>query len=75
MSDTIAKKTKPVRCEQISCKTKLSLADFPCKCENYYCNSHRHAELHSCSFDFKKQGNVLLEKQLVKAVSSKIDHI
>lgn len=70
-----AKKEKPKRCEHISCKAKLMLSDFSCKCGNYYCNSHKHAELHSCSYNFKEQGHLNLEKQLVKVVSSKLDRV
>ena len=66
---------KPSRCQHDACKKKILLSDFACKCSNYYCSSHRHAESHSCSFDFKQRGHDILEKQLVKAVSAKIDHI
>ena len=69
------KAEKPKKCQHLSCKTKLMLSDFACKCENYYCSSHRHAESHSCSFDFKKQGHSQLEKQLVKTVAAKLDRV
>jgi hypothetical protein len=66
---------KPKRCEHTNCKTKLMLSDFACKCSKFYCISHKHAEIHSCSYDFKARGNEILEKQLVKAVASKVDKI
>lgn len=68
-------KTKPKTCQHVDCKKKLMLSDFACRCENYYCTSHRHAESHSCAYDFKKQGTTQLEKQLVKTVASKLDRI
>lgn len=68
-------KTKPKACQHAECKKKLMLSDFACRCENYYCGSHRHAESHTCSFNFKGQGVTLLEKQLVKSVASKLDRI
>ena len=68
-------KTKPKTCQHIECKKKLMLSDFACRCENYYCGSHRHAESHACSFNFKQQGTTLLEKQLVKSVASKLDRV
>ena len=70
-----APKTKPKACQHVACKKKLMLSDFACRCENYYCGSHRHAESHSCAYDFKKQGATQLEKQLVKAVASKLDRL
>ena len=66
---------KPKLCQHTSCKKKLMLSDFACRCTNYYCGAHRHAESHACVYDFKKQGATLLEKQLVKAVASKLDRI
>jgi len=68
-------KTKPKMCQHTECKKKLMLSDFACRCENYYCGSHRHAESHACAFNFKQQGTTLLEKQLVKSVASKLDRI
>lgn len=72
-SPTVQKKSKT--CQYADCKKKLMLSDFACRCENYYCGSHRHAESHLCSFNFKGQGTALLEKQLVKTVASKLDRI
>ena len=51
------------------------LSDFACKCENYYCSIHRHAESHGCTFDFKKQRALELEVNLVKTVAAKVDKI
>ena len=67
--------TKPTICHHETCKKKLMLTDFACKCENYYCSTHRHAESHGCSFDFKKQRSLQLEKDLVKTVALKVDKI
>lgn len=72
---TNIQKAKPKTCQHAECKKKLMLSDFACRCENYYCGSHRHAESHACAYDFKKQTSTQLEKQLVKAVASKLDRI
>lgn len=66
---------RPKRCQQAECKKKLMLSDMACKCEKYYCQGHRYAESHSCSFDYKAAGNKILEKQLVKTVAQKISQI
>ena len=66
---------KPKRCMCAGCKTKLTLTDFACKCEGWYCSMHRHAEAHSCSYDFKAQGQGLLEKQLVKVAGEKLQRV
>lgn len=66
---------RPKRCQHTECKKKLMLSDMACKCERYYCQGHRYAESHSCTFDYKTAGNKLLEKQLVKTVAMKLDHV
>jgi hypothetical protein len=67
--------SRPKRCQHESCKIKIMLADFPCKCSNFYCSQHRYSESHKCSFDYKSQGVKLLEEQLVKANGSKLNKI
>ena len=66
---------KPKRCMCEGCKTKLSLIDFACKCHGWYCSMHRHAESHSCTFDFKAKGQESLEKQLVKVAGEKLQRV
>jgi hypothetical protein len=66
---------KPKRCQSGGCIKKLMLSDFACKCSGWYCSSHRHSESHSCTFDYKKSTRDILEKQLNKVESSKVDKI
>jgi hypothetical protein len=66
---------KPKRCQATNCKTKLVLSDFPCQCKKYYCSSHRHAENHLCSFDYRQAGANSLGKNLVKVVADKMERI
>jgi hypothetical protein len=68
-------KARPKRCEKADCKVKIMLSDFACKCTKYYCSQHRHAELHSCAFNFKELGHQNLEKQLIKVAGQKVDKI
>ena len=66
---------RPKRCQHIDCKAKLALTDFACQCKGFYCIRHRHAEIHSCPFDYKDRGHTQLEKQLVKTVAEKVEKI
>ena len=66
---------RPKRCQHSECKKKLMLSDMACKCEKYFCQGHRYAESHSCTFDYKTAGSKILEKQLVKTVALKIEQI
>ena len=66
---------RPKRCQNYGCKTKLMLADFPCKCSNFYCSQHRFSESHKCTFNYKEQGVKLIEKNLVQVNGSKLNKL
>ncbi len=69
-------KTRPTRCCFDGCKKKLALTDFPCKCGKIHCSSHRPAELHNCSFDFKaNHKDNLLQYMSTAVTAAKIDAI
>ncbi len=68
--------SKVKRCSHASCKKKLSLTDFPCKCGLTHCSEHRPAEVHNCSYDYKATHNKFLLKTMEEAVvAKKIDQI
>ena len=52
------------RCEQ--CKKKLGIMEYKCKCEKLFCIAHLHAEEQNCNFDYKKEGQYNLRKQIDK---------
>ena len=66
---------RPKRCQMAECKTKLSLIDSACKCCGFYCIKHRHAELHSCTFDYKGEGMNKLKAQLPEVRATKLENI
>jgi len=66
---------KPKRCQHDGCKVKLMLADFACRCKNFYCSQHRFSTAHQCSFDYKAAGKELLEKQMPTVVASKLERV
>eukprot|EP00095_Tigriopus_kingsejongensis_P010513 maker-scaffold45_size475391-snap-gene-1.12 protein:Tk10513 transcript:maker-scaffold45_size475391-snap-gene-1.12-mRNA-1 annotation:"an1-type zinc finger protein 4-like" len=57
------KKTPKPRCSDPTCKKKLNITNgFPCRCQKVFCAKHRHAELHDCTYDYKKEGRKILER-------------
>ena len=72
---TVELKPRPKRCEMTDCKQKLGLTDSVCKCVKFYCIKHRHAETHSCTFDYKGEGMNKLKAQLVEAKGIKVENI
>ena len=69
------KKPMPKKCECTGCNKKLMISDLKCKCNKYYCSMHRFATDHQCGYDYKSDGNKILEKQLVKICANKIEKI
>lgn len=45
---------KKHRCK--SCNKKLGLLPFNCRCGDFYCSQHRHAEEHNCSYNYRAAG-------------------
>ncbi len=46
-----------------------------CKCEKLLCSICKIPENHSCSFDYKKNQQEILEKKLIKCQQSKLNSI
>jgi hypothetical protein len=60
------------RCEL--CKKKLGVMEYKCKCGKLFCITHLHAESHSCTYNYKQEGQELLKKQMeVGPLVSKIE--
>lgn len=56
------------------CKKKLGLMPFKCKCEQEFCSLHRAPEDHACTYDFKKEGKMLLEKLNPACLAAKLEN-
>ena len=68
--------TPPPRCEYSECRKKLTLASVSCKCKKYYCSTHRAEVAHACTFDYKAEQKMRLNKYLSTAiVASKVEAI
>lgn len=56
-----SKKKASKRCFVCAKKTGLACS-YTCRCGNNFCASHRYAESHDCTFDYKTEGRKLLEQ-------------
>ena len=65
------------RCSAPECKKKLSLVQQTtlCKCSKAFCGAHRHAENHSCGFDYQAKTQRDLSNALVKIRGEKVEVI
>ncbi|KAK4359759.1 hypothetical protein RND71_021988 [Anisodus tanguticus] len=55
------------RCD--TCRKRVGLTGFKCRCGVTFCGSHRYPEHHGCTFDYKSMGRVAIAmaNPLVKA--------
>jgi len=72
-SNVKTKKKKKNRCSE--CRKKLGIVPFECKCKLLYCNKHRYAEDHNCSYDYKAAYKKIFKKNNPKVVAEKIIRI
>ncbi|CAA3001138.1 zinc finger a20 and an1 domain-containing stress-associated 1 [Olea europaea subsp. europaea] len=56
----VEKKVVSNRC--LSCNKKLGLTGFKCKCDSFFCGTHRYPEKHDCTFEFKVPGREKIAK-------------
>mmetsp|Transcript_20318 Transcript_20318/g.28498 ORF Transcript_20318/g.28498 Transcript_20318/m.28498 type:complete len:146 (+) Transcript_20318:117-554(+) len=56
-----------------SCKKKVGLLGFRCRCNYIFCSHHRYADQHTCSFDYKQAHKTKLEQQNPQIISAKIE--
>ncbi|KAH7415788.1 hypothetical protein KP509_14G060900 [Ceratopteris richardii] len=58
---------KPNRC--YSCRRRVGLTEFKCRCGNIFCSVHRYSEEHNCTFDYKTKAKkeIAANNPVVKA--------
>ncbi|KAF3787250.1 Zinc finger A20 and AN1 domain-containing stress-associated protein 8 [Nymphaea thermarum] len=66
-------KEGPNRCN--SCKKRVGLTGFRCKCGELFCAVHRHFEKHNCKFDYKAHARDALAKANPVIKAEKLDKI
>ncbi|PWA99585.1 Zinc finger, A20-type [Artemisia annua] len=58
-----------------SCRKRVGLTGFTCKCGTLFCGTHRYPEKHECSFDFKAVGKEMIARENPVVKASKLDKI
>jgi len=72
-SDKEEKKPKKNRCH--TCKKKVGLTGFECRCGGLYCSLHRYSDKHSCTFNYKELAQEQIRKNNPVVVGAKIQKI
>eukprot|EP00092_Neocalanus_flemingeri_P107157 GFUD01137534.1.p1 GENE.GFUD01137534.1~~GFUD01137534.1.p1 ORF type:complete len:202 (+),score=59.77 GFUD01137534.1:194-799(+) len=66
-------KKKKSRC--LSCKKKVGLTGFTCRCGGLFCSIHRYSDKHECGFDYKALGAEEISKSNPVVVAQKVAKI
>lgn len=66
-------KEGPNRCS--TCKKRVGLTGFTCRCGNMFCGSHRYSDKHECPFDYRTAGQDAIAKANPVVKAEKLDKI
>ncbi|KAK9692370.1 hypothetical protein RND81_09G259600 [Saponaria officinalis] len=66
-------KSGPSRCT--SCRKKVGLTGFNCRCGNVFCATHRYSDKHDCPFDYRTVGRDAIAKANPVIKAEKLDKI
>ncbi|KAG7014234.1 Zinc finger A20 and AN1 domain-containing stress-associated protein 8, partial [Cucurbita argyrosperma subsp. argyrosperma] len=74
-SSTTAEKVKesPNRCS--SCRKRVGLTGFNCRCGSLFCAVHRYSDKHDCPFDYQAIGREAIAKANPVVKAEKLDKI
>ena len=62
---------KKTRCQ--TCRKKVGLTSFACRCGGVFCSLHRYSDKHHCDFDYKALARVEIAKNNPVIKSSKLN--
>lgn len=66
-------KQGPNRCT--TCRKRVGLTGFNCKCGNLFCSSHRYSDKHGCPFDYRTAARDGIAKANPVVKAEKLDKI
>jgi lysophosphatidic acid acyltransferase/lysophosphatidylinositol acyltransferase len=66
-------KQGPKRCG--TCRKRVGLTGFNCRCGSIYCAIHRYSDKHECTFDYRTAGQEAIAKANPVVKAEKLDKI
>ncbi|NXD85312.1 ZFAN5 protein, partial [Halcyon senegalensis] len=67
------KKQKKNRC--FTCRKKIGLTGFDCRCGNLFCAIHRYSDMHACPYDYKAEAAEKIRKENPIVIAEKIQKL
>ncbi|XP_062868454.1 AN1-type zinc finger protein 6 [Trichomycterus rosablanca] len=72
---TESDESKPRKNRCFTCRKKVGLTGFDCRCGNLFCGAHRYSDVHSCSFDYKADAAERIRKENPVVMGEKVPKI
>lgn len=72
-SETPKEKVKKKRCD--TCKKRVGLTGFDCRCGGHFCSIHRYSDTHGCSFDYHELAQAEIRKHNPVVAAEKVKKI
>ncbi|PRQ44591.1 putative transcription regulator A20-like family [Rosa chinensis] len=73
VTDEVKEIAGPKRCT--TCRKRVGLTGFNCKCGNTFCSTHRYSDKHDCPFDYRTAGRDAIAKANPVVKAEKLDKI
>ncbi|XP_016346401.1 AN1-type zinc finger protein 6 [Sinocyclocheilus anshuiensis] len=67
--------SRPKKNRCFTCRKKVGLTGFDCRCGHLFCSIHRYSDVHNCSFDYKADAAEKIRKENPLVVGEKIKKI
>lgn len=73
--DEVKDSAKKKKNKCLSCKKKVGLTGFTCRCGGLFCSIHRYSDKHVCAFDYKALGAEEIAKSNPVVMAEKVAKI
>uniref|UniRef100_A0A673JFY3 AN1-type zinc finger protein 5-like n=1 Tax=Sinocyclocheilus rhinocerous TaxID=307959 RepID=A0A673JFY3_9TELE len=67
--------SKPKKNRCFTCRKRVGLTGFDCRCGNLFCGIHRYSDKHNCTYDYKAEAASKIRKENPVVVADKIQRI
>ncbi|XP_077084182.1 AN1-type zinc finger protein 6 [Siphateles boraxobius] len=71
----VPEQSKPKKNRCFTCRKKVGLTGFDCRCGQLFCSMHRYSDVHNCSFDYKADAAEKIRQENPLVVGEKIKKI
>ncbi|NXP19071.1 ZFAN5 protein, partial [Scytalopus superciliaris] len=70
-----SEKPKPKKNRCFTCRKKIGLTGFDCRCGNLFCAIHRYSDMHACPYDYKAEAAEKIRKENPIVIAEKIQKL